>query len=101
MQMITIKIRPFFHLKGILKTKELTIELPLGSTVLDLIEELTKKFGPSLKEILIDENTGKVRPYYRILLGGQDLHHSEDMDTILCDGDILSLFPPVAGGNGI
>lgn len=97
--MIKIKVKPFFHLKEILKDKELTIELPPGSTLLDVIEELTKRFGPPFKEAVLDKNTGKVRSYYRILLGGRDLNQLVDMKTKLCDGDTISLFPPVAGGN--
>ena len=96
--MIRIKVRPFFQLKEILKEKELTIELPPESTVSDAIAELTKRFGPSFKEALIDKNTGKVRAYYRVLLRGRDLHQLGNLGTKLCDGDTISFFPPVAGG---
>src|SRR3989337_351620 len=97
--MIRIKVRPFFQLKEILKEKELTIELTPGSTVLDAIEELTKRLSPSFKDAVIDKNSGKVRAYYRVLLGGRDLHQLDDLNTKLCDGDTISFFPPVAGGN--
>jgi molybdopterin synthase sulfur carrier subunit len=97
--MIRIKVKPFFYLKELLGAKELILELPAEATVLEVIEELTRRSNHALKEAIIDSNTGQIKPYYRILLEGRDLSCLGGLNTKLSDGDIISLFPPVAGGN--
>ncbi|MFQ5904486.1 MAG: MoaD/ThiS family protein [Candidatus Binatia bacterium] len=48
---------------------------------------------------LLDSETGGVRSFYRILLGGRDYRCLENrLETSLTDGDQIAIFPPVAGG---
>ena len=96
--MIQIKVKPFFHLKELMGGKETALQLDSGATVGDALEELCRRFGEKFRESLIDPLTGKVRPYYRILVEGKDFHQLEDLATHLAEGDVISLFPPVAGG---
>jgi molybdopterin synthase sulfur carrier subunit len=36
--------------------------------------------------------------YIKVLVNGRGLHVLQGLDTPLSDGDIIALFPPIAGG---
>jgi len=96
--MIRVKIKPFFHLREILGGKELLLQLPPDSTVLEVIEELDRRSNHRFKQTILDETAGRIRPYFRIMLEGRDLNAADALSTRLSDGDTIALFPPVAGG---
>lgn len=95
--MIHIKVKPFSHLKDLMGGGELAVQLDGQATVGDALEELCWRFGEKLREALMNPQTGKVRPYYRVLVGGKDFHQMQDLDTRLSEGDVVSVFSPVAG----
>ncbi|MFB6136298.1 MAG: ubiquitin-like small modifier protein 1 [Halobacteriaceae archaeon] len=41
---------------------------------------------------------GAVRPHINVLRNGREIQYLDGVDTVLEDGDALSVFPPVAGG---
>lgn len=41
---------------------------------------------------------GDVRAQVNVLVNGRDVAHIDGIDTVLEDGDTVSIFPPVAGG---
>lgn len=96
--MIRVKVKSFFHLRDLMRNGEVDLQVEAGSTVGNILDELVCRFGEEIRNALIDPQSGKVRPYYRVLVGGRDLHQMEDLDTPLSDGDVVALFPPVAGG---
>jgi len=96
--MIQVKVKPFFHLKDLMGGGEMTLHLNDGAKVGDVLEELCRRFGEELRGALMDPQTGKVRSYYRVLVGGKDFHQIEGLNTPLSAEDVISLFPPVAGG---
>lgn len=96
--MIQVKVKSFFHLRDLMQSGEVHLQVEAGSTVRNILDELVRRFGEEIRSALIDPQSGKVRPYYRVLVGGRDLHQMEDLDTPLSDGDVVALFPPVAGG---
>lgn len=96
--MIQVKVKSFFHLRDLLRNGEVDLQVEAGATVRDILDELIRRFGEEIRMALIDPQSGRVRPYYRVLIGGRDLHQLRDLDTPLSDGDVIALFPPVAGG---
>lgn len=52
---------------------------------------------PGLEDELLDEDG--IRPQLSVLKNGRDVVHMEGVDTSLEEGDLLSVFPPVAGGD--
>ncbi|MFZ1675932.1 MAG: MoaD/ThiS family protein [Saprospiraceae bacterium] len=54
---------------------------------------------PSLSPYIFDESE-LIRKHVRIYLGEEDIREKQGTDTLLKDGDELSIIPAIAGGSG-
>lgn len=72
------------------------IDVDKGSTLKDVLEELFKRY-PSLRDEILDEN-GELKTGYRLLVNGREAIHIGGMDVEIREGDVIALFPPIAGG---
>jgi molybdopterin converting factor small subunit len=62
---------------------------------------MTGEYGDDFKRTLIHTSTGKVSSSVVIALNGVDIEALKGVKTNLKDGDIVAIFPPVAGGANI
>jgi len=72
------------------------LELREGATVREAIDELVRRF-PEIRERLFDDQNG-LRRHINALVNGGNVQMRERFDTVLRDGDRLTLLPPVGGG---
>jgi molybdopterin synthase sulfur carrier subunit len=63
-----------------------------------LLEELVRKFGEKMLVQLYEPGTRKLRGIVHILVNGRSINLLEGLKTPLKDGDVVAIFPPVAGG---
>jgi MoaD family protein len=70
-----------------------------GSTVGELLQNLTTKFG-GLKQHLFN-NDGKMRSFVNVYVNDEDIRYLQKDQTPLKAGDNVSIIPSVAGGAGI
>jgi len=77
-------------------TKEKTVEVNC-STLKDVINELTAKYGEQFKNKIYDEK-GKIRRFINIYVNGKDIRFLNHLNTELKDGDDISIIPAVGGG---
>jgi molybdopterin converting factor small subunit len=42
--------------------------------------------------------TGELKEFINIFINGRNIAFLDNMGTLLVDGDVIALFPPVAGG---
>jgi MoaD family protein len=75
---------------------QLTITLK-GRTVQDLLTQLCDERGAKFYQTVFDD-VGQLRRYIKILVNGRGLHVLQGLNTPLSDGDVVAIFPPVAGG---
>lgn len=68
-----------------------------GRTVHDLLNQLCEEQGSRFCNTIFDKE-GQLRRYIKVLVNGRGLHVLQGLDTALSDGDVIALFPPVAGG---
>ena len=68
-----------------------------SKNILELIDALEKDF-PGMKERLSDG--GKVRRFINIYVNDEDIRFANKENTVLKDGDIISIVPAIAGGQG-
>jgi len=68
-------------------------------SVKDLVDALVSKFGTPLREALLNQD-GKLEEFYRIYVNKRIVAEDELDKTLLVDGDVVQMFPPVAGGIG-
>jgi molybdopterin synthase sulfur carrier subunit len=66
--------------------------------VASLLDELVRRFGEKLAEHLYHSDTREIRKTVNILVNGRSLDLPHELDTLLKDGDIVAIFPPVSGG---
>lgn len=90
-----LKLRLFANFRTAVGKKTLVRqydELPSVGTVLrDLSDEY-----PELEFYTSD---GELRQYLAVLVNGRDINFLDGIDTMVEDGDDVSIFPPVAGGS--
>ncbi len=67
-----------------------------GGNVKSLVDDLEKNH-PGIKERICDE-TGKVRRFVNVFLNGDDIRFLQNMETVLKEGDAISIVPAIAGG---
>ena len=72
------------------------MDFPKGATIHTLLGELTVKYE-GLSELMFAA-PGTLRDFVNILKNGRNVHFLAGLDTLLDDGDMIALFPPVAGG---
>lgn len=70
----------------------LEVELPLGSTVEDLLVKLIQSFGEPLRKRLVRESDGI--PYVIFVVNGEKAELSDELSP----GDEVLIVPPIGGG---
>jgi MoaD family protein len=90
-----ITIRAFADYREIIG-KEMELVLPEEKTIGELLAELGDRY-PNLRREMFAP-TGELKEFINIFINGRNIAFLKDMVTPLADGDIIALFPPVAGG---
>ena len=67
-----------------------------GKTVEDIIQMLSSKYGDSFNKLMFSD--GSLRGNVIILINGQNIIFKNGVKEKLGKGDLLDIFPPVAGG---
>ncbi len=91
---VKVKLYSLFRLN--LKISEVDYEFENTATIKDLINKLDDDFSGYFSEKLLESSeikTGSI-----ILVNGKNIFHINKLKTKLNDQDIVTLFPPSAGG---
>lgn len=67
-----------------------------GNNVIEVLRILTLKY-PEIKDEILDGNLN-LKDNYIYLLNGINIHFLKSGETLVKDGDKISVFPPVTGG---
>ncbi len=90
-----ITLKAFAFYRDVLGSQT-QLELSHGATIETLLEMLFTRHRELRPQVLTSE--GRVKPLVIILKNGRNIVHLEGLHTKLDDQDMVSLFPPVAGG---
>jgi MoaD family protein len=82
-------VKLYANLRKLAGTEELSIT---GRTVDVVVNELIRQH-PSVGEVIFQN--GELAPHIVITLNGQN---TIDLETPIAEGDVLAIFPPIAGG---
>lgn len=74
--------------------REVEVEFE-GSTLRDAFETLFSAH-PALRERIMEND--RIKDFYKVFVNGRDIYHLGGLETQLKDGDVVAVFPPVAGG---
>ena len=72
-----------------------TVSVP-GSTVSEVLKGL-EAAHPGFEDRLFDES-GKLRRFVNVYVGGEDIRFLDGLETPVSDGDEVTILPAVAGG---
>ena len=67
-----------------------------AKTVSEAVAQLQSRF-PGIKERLVDEK-GEVRRFVNVYVNEEDIRFLQNQQTVLKDGDEISIIPAIAGG---
>jgi molybdopterin synthase sulfur carrier subunit len=90
-----IHVKTFATFREVMDS-QFDMEYPQGATISTLLDDLVKKYD-GVGE-LIFASPGTIRDFVNILKNGRNVHFLAGLDTRLDEGDVIALFPPVAGG---
>lgn len=90
-----VELRLFATVREAVGQRTLTRECGPETTVAELLATMEKEF-PSLEGQLLDGSA--VAGGITVLRNGTHVTHFEGPETVLADGDSLSITPPVTGG---
>jgi molybdopterin synthase sulfur carrier subunit len=97
-KMMKVKFKFFGPFREATKMKEIEITITEESKILDVLNFLIEKYGEKMRKILFDPETTSLRVGPQILVNGRNIHVLNGVNTFLKDGDLVTTYPPVAGG---
>ncbi len=96
---MAIKVKSYLTMREVMGNKS-SMDLEYRSIILnDLLILLADQFGSNFRSMVFNNGTNELGPYVKILINGR--HHTsfpDKLNTQIKDGDVIGLFPPIAGG---
>ncbi|MEX2738120.1 MAG: ubiquitin-like small modifier protein 1 [Candidatus Wukongarchaeota archaeon] len=95
---MSINVKFFAIFRDLLGLKELQLEAGSKENLklIDLLESLFQRFGEDFRSKILEN--GNIRPKVNIMINGRNIKFLDGVNSTLKDGDIVAIFPPVAGG---
>lgn len=69
-----------------------------GMTVRDLFQELSRHASPDFGKAIYDINNDLMNEHIAVFVNSREIRSLDGPDTKLKDGDVITIFPPMAGG---
>ena len=92
-----LQINFFAGLRQVVGQKSIELDLPAPCSIGNLIEIILNAY-PQLEGAMVNEQ-GELHTHLNILVNGRDVRYLEDQfNTLLADGDQVSIFPALGGG---
>lgn len=89
-----MKIMFFGYIRDMIGTKETQIEG--AASLKQLLQELCDKYGKAFRDKVYKDDD--ITKEVIVLVNGRNIYFTGGIDTILSEGDEISIFPVVAGG---
>lgn len=93
-----VSVRFFNILAAYTGIKQTKVTLPDGTTLRELAHRLAGDYSEAFRNIILAE--GALNPHLHFFRNGNRINETE-LDSPLCDGDEIMLFPAVAGGSNM
>jgi molybdopterin synthase sulfur carrier subunit len=93
--MAMVIVRFYTTLRELTSEKQTEIR---GDTLAEVVKKVVEKYGFRFQDALLDKETGRIKPFYGILVNGVRVNLRKGLNVELKDGDVIAIFPPVGGG---
>ncbi|HXZ13941.1 MAG TPA: MoaD/ThiS family protein [Candidatus Sulfotelmatobacter sp.] len=67
-----------------------------AATVAEALASLTSRFSELKKHLFADD--GRLRSFVNVYVNDEDIRYLQKDQTRVCEGDIISIVPSIAGG---
>lgn len=91
-----VELRFFASFREAVGSRTIDREFTSDQTVGDILSELDAEH----RDLQFFDDGGELRQHLSIMINGRDISFLDGLDSTLEDGDVLAMFPPVAGGSG-
>jgi sulfur-carrier protein len=95
---ITVKIKTLLEFKRILGARDISLEIPEGTTVKQLLKIMMEEWGEELAEALFKPDSQEPVGHIQLIINGRNIKFLDNLDTILGNEDVFLIFPPAGGG---
>jgi molybdopterin converting factor small subunit len=96
-QPMKVTLNTFANIKDIIGEKTISVSLQAGSKLLDLFHYLHQTYGNAFDRQVRDQLSGEIVPFL-ILINQKTFRSIADMDTLLNEGDEITIMIPFDGG---
>ncbi|MGP8070055.1 MAG: MoaD/ThiS family protein [Candidatus Bathyarchaeia archaeon] len=93
-----VNVQFFAAARELVGLREETLELPNGGTVKNLLDLLVDRHGQRFREYIFDPKSEELRRSLQVLVGDKPTSVLNGLSTMLTDGCVLAIIPPVGGG---
>jgi len=95
--MFELKVNFLSLLEDLIGFDSVNIFLDEHSTVKDMLEKLTQKFGKKFQRNILN-STNELNKYIILGINGKDIRSLDNLNTIIGENDEISFLPAIAGG---
>ncbi|MGM0604418.1 MAG: ubiquitin-like small modifier protein 1 [Halobacteriota archaeon] len=95
---MNVEVKLFATFRDLVGSRSVRVELPSGATVSTVLASLEDRY-PDLEGALL-EGDGDTTDAITVLRNGRHVDHFDGTATRLEPGDVISVTPPLAGGDG-
>ncbi len=97
MEEMVMKVNFYATLRPIVGQKTVDLNLPHGTTAIQLVHMFVDDYPAMRKELLDAE--GNFLPHMKFFINGREAVYLPDkFDTVIQPADKIDIFPPVGGG---
>ena len=95
-----VSVRFFTNLRELIGKKDETLEFPENEkvTLEKVLKMLSSEHGKQFVEYVYDSETGEAKKFLQFLINGKSSGCLDKFETLLKDGDVVAILPPVGGG---
>ena len=93
-----VRVQYFAIVRELTNQREEIQDVDEKTTVLDVLRALARKHGEKFRKYVFDPGTGNPRPCIQFLVNDDSIFTLNELSTVLAEGTILAIVPPVGGG---
>jgi molybdopterin synthase sulfur carrier subunit len=91
-----MQVKLYASLRQAAGTKMMDVEIQPGSTIQDVLIEVTRRFPVLEKSVWKDQ--GELTEFIHVFINGENIRHMAGLETTLKPDDHVDIFPPLVGG---